>query len=421
MLEDYYLKPKTVDRIRQSWIAIEIERYLAWMEEQRHAVRTIHRRIPLLVQFGDYAKERGATSVSDLENHVSDFVRYFEERSHLGRSDDRQKIFKREVHGCIRQMLSIVLPGYDGRPRSRRTYAPRFGFMEGFLSFLREERGLSKASLRVYDYSLGVLQSYLDRIGVADISELSPPILSSFVIDTKDRLGKASLSRVLSPIRIMLKYLYRERLLERDLSAVVEMPHSYELANLPRSISWDEVRKMLEAVDLRTSVGRRDYAILLLLVTYGLRAREVAAITLDDIDWKNERLLVRERKAGHSTGYPLSSVVGGAILEYLKKDRPKTSERALFFCMQAPVTPMSWQSVSGRAVHYLRLAGIDIPKRGSHTLRHTCVQRLVDAQFSLKLIGDYVGHKSPDSTRIYSKVDIESLRELALGLAEDLL
>lgn len=152
MWKDYYLKPKTVDRIRQSWIAIEIERYLTWMEEQRHAVRTIHRRIPLLVQFGDYTKERGATSVTDLANHVSDFVCHFEQRSHVCRSGERQKVFKREVHGCIRQMLSIVLPGYDGQSRSRRTYAPRFGFVEGLLSFLQEERGLSKASLRVYDY-----------------------------------------------------------------------------------------------------------------------------------------------------------------------------------------------------------------------------------------------------------------------------
>jgi integrase len=89
-----------------------------------------------------------------------------------------------------------------------------------------------------------------------------------------------------------------------------------------------------------------------------------------------------------------------------------------------PIGPMSWQSVSGRAVHYLRLAGIDIPRRGSHThththtLRHTCVQRLVDAEFSLKQIGDYVGHGSPDTTRIYAKVDFESLRELAVGLGE---
>lgn len=421
MLEHYFLKPKTIDRIRQSWIAESIEKYVIWLEQHGHSKQTIHRRVPLLLQFGEYAKEHGAKLIEDLPKYQSDFATHWEQRSRCCRTEDRQQTLNREVRGCLRQMLSIVLPGYDGRSRSRRTYAPRFDFTEDFFKFLTEERGLSKASMRVYDYALGVLQSYLDRIGVTHVTELSPPILSGFVIDIKDSLGKASLIRVLSPIRIMLRYLYREGLIERDLSTVVELPRTYELSNLPRSISWDEVRRMLEAVDRRTATGRRDYAILLLLVTYGLRAREVAAIKLDDIDWKSERLRIRERKAGHSTGYPLSNVVGNAILEYLKTDRPATSDRSLFFRMHAPIGPMSWQSISGRAVHYLRAAGIDVPKGGSHTLRHTCVQRLVDAKFSLKLIGDYVGHRSADSTRIYTKVDIESLRELSLGLGEDLL
>lgn len=183
MLENYFSKPTTLDRIRQSWIAPEIEKYLAWMEDKGHAAQTIHRRIPLLVQFGDYAKERGATKIEDLKDHISDFVVYFEERSRCCRAASRQKVFKREVHGCIRQMLSIDQPGYDGRSRSRRTTPPNFCFLEAFYSFLRDERGTSKGSLRIYDYSLRLLQSYLDQIGVSDISSLSPPILGGFVID----------------------------------------------------------------------------------------------------------------------------------------------------------------------------------------------------------------------------------------------
>ena len=110
--------------------------------------------------------------------------------------------------------------------------------------------------------------------------------------------------------RVFLRYLHREAIIDRDLAAVVEPPQQRRLSNLPRSITWDEVKRMLEAVDRRAAVGKRDYAILLLLVTYGLRAREVAALTLDDIDWERERLLVPERKAGHCTAYPLSAVVG---------------------------------------------------------------------------------------------------------------
>jgi integrase len=195
----------------------------------------------------------------------------------------------------------------------------------------------------------------------------------------------------------------------------------YRLAGLPRSITWDEVRRVLEVVDRRTPTGKRDYAILLLLVTYGLRAREVAALTLDDCDWRRERLRVPERKADHSTAYPLSPLVGAALLDYLQHGRPTTTARQVFFRVVAPVTPLGHAAVSSRAAHYLRKAGVVVPRPGSHTLRHTCVQRLVDADFSLKVIGDYVGHRSPASTEIYSKVAIEALRKVALGDGEEVI
>ena len=178
---------------------------------------------------------------------------------------------------------------------------------------------------------------------------------------------------------------------------------------------------MLQKVDRRSVVGKRDYAILLLLVTYGLRAREIGALTLDDIDWKRDRLDVRGRKAGHSTAYPLAPIVGEAILDYLKQGRPETTERALFIGAYAPYTPLSRVAVSLRAKYYLRKAGIKVPRPGSHTLRHSCVQRLVDSGFSLKTIGDFVGHRSPDATKIYAKVNIEALRKVALGNGEEIL
>jgi site-specific recombinase XerD len=178
---------------------------------------------------------------------------------------------------------------------------------------------------------------------------------------------------------------------------------------------------MLDTVDRRTVVGRRDYAMLLLLVTYGLRAREVAALTLDDFDWRNDRLLVPERKAGHSTAYPLSPIVGSAVVEYLQRGRPPTSDRHVFFRVVAPQAPVTYNVVGCQATRYLRKAGISVARPGSHTLRHTCVQRLVDAGFSLKVIGDYVGHRQSSSTQIYSKVDIERLRDVAEGLGEEVL
>jgi len=169
-----------------------------------------------------------------------------------------------------------------------------------------------------------------------------------------------------------------------------------------------------------SALGKRDYAILLLLVTYGLRACEVANLKLDDIDWKRERLMVSERKAGHNTAYPLSSAVGEAIIDYLKHGRPPIHDRHLFLRAMAPRLPMASGAVSNRVTNYLHKAGIAVGRPGSHTLRHTCVQRLVDAEFSFKAIGDYGGHASPASTQIYTKVAVETLREVALGHGEEL-
>jgi len=156
----------------------------------------------------------------------------------------------------------------------------------------------------------------------------------------------------------------------------------------------------LASVDRRSPCGKRDYAMLLLLSTYGLRACEVAALTLDDIDWRNERFRIRERKAGTTT-YPLSAVAGAAIIDYLKNGRPVTTNREVFMLMAAPLAPIGHAAVVCRAAHFIRKAGINVPRAGSHVLRHSCVQRLLNAHFSLKHIGDYVGHatsRRPRST-----------------------
>jgi hypothetical protein len=144
-----FFKTNHFDRIRQSWIAPEIENYLAWMEKQGYSKQTIHRRIALLIQFGAICKSRGATSVPQLKEHVSEFVTYFEERSPCCREESRQKVYKREVHGCIRQMLCFEEHGYDCHSKSRRTVPPSFQFLDAFYAFLRDERGLSKASFRL--------------------------------------------------------------------------------------------------------------------------------------------------------------------------------------------------------------------------------------------------------------------------------
>src|SRR5206468_9975844 len=166
-------------------------------------------------------------------------------------------------------------------------------------------------------------------------------------------------------LRVFLRYAHRQGVVGNDLSKTVQWPQVYRLSTIPRSISWAEVGRVLAGIDRRTACGKRDYAMLLLLVTYGLRGREVAALTLDDIDWKRERLAVPERKAGHSTAFPLSAVVGEAIVDYLQHGRPATTDRHVFFRAMAPRQPLRAGGVSSRARHYLVKAGIEAPRLGS--------------------------------------------------------
>ncbi len=422
MIEQYYVRPVTVDRIRTSWIAPAIEQYVGWLAERCYASKTVSRRIPLLVAFGGFAKARGAIEIGQLAAHVDPFVQMWISQHAQGKRAARVgKKMGECTRNAVRQMLRLAIPGYIGPGRAHRPDNPFEAQAPGFISHLTEEKGLRPRTLYQYRFHLHQFAAYLTRIGLKDLVHLSPKVLSSFVADYGPRVAWPTLRNACGTLRVFVRYLYREGVLAKDLSSLVEFPQSYRLSGIPRSITWEQVEQVLCGIDRRGPCGKRDYAMLLLLATYGLRGCEVAALTLDDIDWRNDRLKIRERKAGNSTAYPLSTVVGTAIVDYLKNGRPVSKERQVFLRAMAPLVPISSAAVSCRAAYYIRKAGIDVPRPGSHTLRHSCVQRLINANFSLKHIGDYVGHRNAASTQIYGKVATEVLREVAQGDGEEVL
>jgi site-specific recombinase XerD len=313
-------------------------------------------------------------------------------------------------------MLRLTVPGFRGGRWPARPW-PFAETAPGFPDYLRDERGLRAITIRAHAHHLRLLEGFMseERLGFRD---LTPALLTAFVVARSRKVSAADVGACTGVLRVFLTYARRERLIERDLASAVERPKSYALATLPRSITRDDVSRFLAVIDRKSNVGRRDYAMLLLLVTYGLRAREVAAMTLDDFDWRRERLRVPMRKGGHHHLYPLTAATGLAVIEYLRKARPSCTDRRVFRGALAPFAPVEHHTVSHRASLYLRRAGIEVRRPGSHTLRHSCVQRLVEADFDLKAIGDFVGHRQPHTTQIYSKVSVEKLREVALARGE---
>src|SRR5215472_16740521 len=277
MLEQYFLRPTTVDRIRSNWLAPQIEQYAEWMHTQKYARQNITRRIALLCHFADFARTSGATDLASATSLVEKFGDHWMNGNKCWNLETRPKL-RRDICSIIRQMLLLILDGRVSRERGR----PPFQFHSeapGFFKYLLEERGMKKLTVARYLRELNRLADYLKRVGVTSVNELSPQLLSSFVVETAPKFAPNTRRDLCGVIRTFLRYLRRERIIAEDLSVTFEIPKLFRLSNVPRSITWGEVRKVLNVVDRRTVRGRRDYAILVMLVTYGLRACEVANLT----------------------------------------------------------------------------------------------------------------------------------------------
>ncbi len=178
--------------------------------------------------------------------------------------------------------------------------------------------------------------------------------------------------------------------------------------------TWSRVSLSSTARALRAWFRHCDRAILLLLAVYGLRSGEVRRLRLDDIDWKKDRLSVVRSKSSRRESLPLEPHTGNAIARYLRQGRPKGDSRCVFLTLKAPFRPLSAGALYHLVCHRLLPVAGPGKGRGPHALRHACARRLVDAGLSLKEIGDHLGHRSPDATRIYAKVDLASLRLVAM-------
>jgi len=263
MLEQYFLKPTTVDRIRSNWLAPQIEGYVEWMHREGYASRSVFQRVPLPCHFANFAHERGATDLVSASSKAEEFVRHWlrHHRSERKSARSRRQVMH-EVTCPIQQMLAVALEGKVTRHRP----SPPFPFQSevpGFLAYLRQERGLRERTIYHYALRLNSFSSYLTESGVTSLKEISPALLTSFVVDNAPRFSITARTNLCCDLRIFLRFCYRERIVRKDLSGAVEMPKVYRLAGVPRSITWE----MLAVVDRRTASGRRDDAILLLLVT----------------------------------------------------------------------------------------------------------------------------------------------------------
>ena len=292
---------------------------------------------------------------------------------------------------------------------------PFAGEIAAFAEYLRCERGLSPRRLRAVarasaDFScrLNPANGSLQEITVAQIDDaLAAQIMTGGYC-------RVTVHDCACFLRSFFLYAEQRGWCRAGLAAAIKGPRVFGQETIPTGPSWDEVRQVLAMTDGDRPVDIRDHALLLLLAVYGLRASEVVRLRLEDIDWERELFTVRLCKSGRPRIYPLARSVAAAILRYLKEVRPRTALREVFLARcHAPLRPLHRSTLYLIVSRRLRVVSPSLPRFGPHALRHACATHLLREGLSLKEIGDHLGHCHPDTTRIYAKVDLAGLRQVA--------
>ena len=255
--------------------------------------------------------------------------------------------------------------------------------------------------------------------GAVDLAALRPNEFRDFLTARARDLCPASANGVSNAVRALVRFLVLHGFRSVGAPSAVPRAAVWRLSHVPRVLSDAEVGAFLGAFDRTTALGRRDYAIAICLLVFGLRAGDVAAITLDDIDWRAGTLAIRSGKTRRATRLPLPAQVAAALADYLRRGRPTTTERAVFVHHRAPRGARGEASLIRVAVRraYAR-AGLDPRLTGTHVLRHTAATRLLRTGASMKEIADVLGHRSLNTTAIYAKVDWAALQSVALAWLE---
>jgi site-specific recombinase XerD len=281
-----------------------------------------------------------------------------------------------------------------------------------YRGYLTSERGLGERTSGNYTEAVRpFLEDRLSAQGLG-LGELSGAEVTEFVAASLPRQTRGKAKGTVTALRSLLGFLHLEGFIERPLAAAVPSVAGWQLAGLPKGLGADQVRSLLDSCDCDTAKGRRDFAVITVLVRLGLRASELAGLELDDIDWRAGEVIVRG-KGSRDERLPLPADVGEAIAAYLRKGRPASAQgRAVFVRAIAPRRALTRIGVTDIVATAARRAGLE--QIYAHRLRHTAATETLRAGASLPEVGQLLRQRSPLTTAIYAKVDREALRCLAL-------
>lgn len=385
-----------------------LDDFAAWLLAQGYHHATRRKHITRMVGVDAYLQRHGHNTLKTLTLEDVQACWQWYNRHHVHAASTVRVLQQYlAAHGC--------LPAPRPQPVS-----PLQAYLEQYTHYLQSVRGFAPLTMGQHRCTVTCLLEHLATQHTAwQLTDLTPATIEQFLTSVGQRLCRATLQHVVAHIRGFLRFLALSGAIPSALTYHIDTPRVYRLEQLPRVLAWETVGQLLLSIDRTTAPGRRDYAMLLLIATYGLRNSDIVALTLEDIQWRREILLLTQHKTGQPLVLPLTDAIGTALLEYLRHERPTSACRQLFLRARAPLGPLARTAVTDVFQAWARRSGLAIPFQGAHCLRHSYALHLLRQGVSLKAIGDVLGHRTVESTCGYLRLSFQDLRDVALPVPRE--
>jgi integrase/recombinase XerD len=291
----------------------------------------------------------------------------------------------------------------------------------GYLEWMRHYQHAADGTLQVRSHSITQFLQWLGPVATPEgLSRLTAQRIEAFFLSYAQSMGRSARRSMQSALRTFLRFCLQQGYIKRALDRAIPTLRTYKLATVPRGLSDTEAQQVLRGINRNSHAGRRDYAILQLLYTYGVRGGQVRALRLEDIDWAQNQILFQASKNGKDSRLPLTAPVGEGLLDYLQNSRPSYSYPHVFLTCRAPYQPLSHpSSLSAIVERHIRTPGIELSSKGAHTFRHGFATRMLHQGHSLKAVADVLGHRHLSTTFIYTKVDFNALKQVGLAWPQE--
>lgn len=408
MFETLFSRPDAIQRHHNGPLAVERAAYLAQLAAQGTPRTTLRIRAHYCLRIARELEHWPQDHQFTLTEITTMAVAWATQRTtsgQAGSAENSECLFRRTAVAFLRCLDRVHREPFV--PPGR--YTDR---IEAFLEHQRQHRWQSEATCRSGRWKVVSFLAYLEEHNY-ELGHVNASHVDAYFQHLAPRLSRTSLGTVAMGLRAWFRYCEAHGWTKPGVADAILVPRLYRHASLPLGPTWDQVSRMLEAAAGPEPVHLRNRAILLLLAVYGLRSGEVRRLQLDDINWHQDSLHIRRSKSGCLELFPLEPSVGNALARYLQGGRPQSPCRLLFLTLRAPYRALSEGALRHLVRRYLAMGGLPATGYGPHGLRHACARHLLEAGHSFKEVGDHLGHRSPRSTSIYAKANLEALRRVA--------